>query len=177
MSAAGLLPRPPYDPERQGRSRRDCPLSDNAYDVRAFAGTNTILPSRSACDSCRLRRVKCDKADMHGGPCSECIKKTITFVWLLHTHSRSEAKCVALTGACLRQLHRYLRQEQAENRPRRQAYLAGKVSLNPVTRRLETCPDGPYTAGKCTAKVSTTTAIRFPITRKAANPTSPSRHQ
>ncbi|TKA57694.1 hypothetical protein B0A53_00843 [Rhodotorula sp. CCFEE 5036] len=31
-----------------------------------------------ACDSCRLRRVKCDKADMHGGPCSECIKKTIT---------------------------------------------------------------------------------------------------
>ncbi|GAA5861270.1 hypothetical protein JCM3774_002248 [Rhodotorula dairenensis] len=31
-----------------------------------------------ACDSCRLRRVKCDKAEMKGGPCSECMKKTIT---------------------------------------------------------------------------------------------------
>ncbi|GAA5987138.1 hypothetical protein JCM10908_001045 [Rhodotorula pacifica] len=31
-----------------------------------------------ACDSCRLRRVKCDKAEMKGGPCSECVKKTIT---------------------------------------------------------------------------------------------------
>ncbi|BGP23916.1 hypothetical protein JCM10295v2_002817 [Rhodotorula toruloides] len=31
-----------------------------------------------ACDSCRLRRVKCDKADMGGGPCSECVKKSIT---------------------------------------------------------------------------------------------------
>ncbi|GAA5910710.1 hypothetical protein JCM5296_006820 [Sporobolomyces johnsonii] len=31
----------------------------------------------SACDSCRLRRVKCDKAEQNGGPCSECVKKKI----------------------------------------------------------------------------------------------------
>lgn len=31
-----------------------------------------------ACDSCRLRRVKCDRADKSGGPCSECEKKKIT---------------------------------------------------------------------------------------------------
>ncbi|KDE09035.1 hypothetical protein MVLG_00754 [Microbotryum lychnidis-dioicae p1A1 Lamole] len=30
-----------------------------------------------ACDSCRLRRVKCDKAEMGGGDCSECLKKHI----------------------------------------------------------------------------------------------------
>ncbi|GAA5897114.1 hypothetical protein JCM6882_001796 [Rhodosporidiobolus microsporus] len=31
-----------------------------------------------ACDSCRLRRVKCDKAEKLGGACSECEKKSIT---------------------------------------------------------------------------------------------------
>ncbi|GAA5963875.1 hypothetical protein JCM3765_004048 [Sporobolomyces pararoseus] len=31
-----------------------------------------------ACDSCRLRRVKCDRADKMGGACSECEKKKIT---------------------------------------------------------------------------------------------------
>lgn len=31
-----------------------------------------------ACDSCRLRRVKCDRAEKMGGPCSECEKKKIT---------------------------------------------------------------------------------------------------
>ncbi|GAA5955819.1 hypothetical protein JCM21900_001724 [Sporobolomyces salmonicolor] len=31
-----------------------------------------------ACDSCRLRRVKCDKAEQNGGACSECVKKKIT---------------------------------------------------------------------------------------------------
>ncbi|GAA5923652.1 hypothetical protein JCM3775_000461 [Rhodotorula graminis] len=30
-----------------------------------------------ACDSCRLRRVKCDKADKEGGDCSECARKAI----------------------------------------------------------------------------------------------------
>ena len=30
-----------------------------------------------ACDGCRLRRVKCDKADMNDGDCSECIKKSL----------------------------------------------------------------------------------------------------
>ncbi|GAA6064577.1 hypothetical protein JCM10212_006202 [Sporobolomyces blumeae] len=31
-----------------------------------------------ACDSCRLRRVKCDKSEKNGDPCSECDKKKIT---------------------------------------------------------------------------------------------------
>ncbi|GAA6023933.1 hypothetical protein JCM11491_000292, partial [Sporobolomyces phaffii] len=31
-----------------------------------------------ACDSCRLRRVKCDRSEKMGGPCSECEKKKIT---------------------------------------------------------------------------------------------------
>ncbi|GAA5994266.1 uncharacterized protein JCM10292_001966 [Rhodotorula paludigena] len=31
-----------------------------------------------ACDSCRLRRVKCDKAEMAGGACTECSRKSIT---------------------------------------------------------------------------------------------------
>ncbi|BGP39142.1 hypothetical protein JCM10449v2_003080 [Rhodotorula kratochvilovae] len=30
-----------------------------------------------ACDSCRLRRVKCDKAEKDGGDCSECTRKAI----------------------------------------------------------------------------------------------------
>ncbi|GAA6054141.1 hypothetical protein JCM3770_003216 [Rhodotorula araucariae] len=30
-----------------------------------------------ACDSCRLRRVKCDKAEKDGGDCSECARKAI----------------------------------------------------------------------------------------------------
>ncbi|KAM0745958.1 hypothetical protein T439DRAFT_330158 [Meredithblackwellia eburnea MCA 4105] len=43
-------------------------------------GTGIVKKKRKqlvACDSCRLRRVKCDKAEMGQGDCSECVKKNI----------------------------------------------------------------------------------------------------
>lgn len=31
----------------------------------------------SSCDSCRIRRVKCDRFDKGGLACTECVKKSI----------------------------------------------------------------------------------------------------
>ncbi|GAA5892229.1 uncharacterized protein JCM6883_007292, partial [Sporobolomyces salmoneus] len=53
-----------------------------------------------ACDSCRLRRVKCDRAEKNGDPCSECGKKKITCT---DTYVRSKPKTQTRTGKLIKQ--------------------------------------------------------------------------
>ena len=60
----------------------NAPIASSSYgDVKPTLPT--IKKKRKqlvACDGCRLRRVKCDKADMNEGDCSECLKKKLKYV-------------------------------------------------------------------------------------------------